>query len=925
MLRKRWFRWAVILAAVLLLASEGFSLLLRTAASRRYLTARLESSFGRPVEVRAFSFSLLDGPRIEALDVSVAEDPRFGQEYFLRAEQLTAGPRWSALLSGHFEFGTLSFTQPTLNLVRMADGHWNLESWLPAPVAAGNRAAGAAPRSVLRFHLSRIEVDGGRVNFKQDQDVRSFALEDVTGDLEQESPGRWQLDFVAEPMRPGVAQPQTGMLRIRGVVGGTSSRLQPADLDVSVWDASIEDALRLTRGGDFGIRGAASADLHASIEPPPLGDAANPSALAPAEWNVTGVVRLDGIHRWDSSSNPAQPSVNVKLNALWRSGESRLVLTSCDLEAPGSVVHASGELAWNHGAHPHILLAPSDIAYSDLLAWYRTFRGGVNEDLSVEGWVRAEGSVDDWPPRIVDATLESAGARVVPRATIAPLSFSRWNASLKSGALSSSLVVVQFESAPGAPASSRPGQLRIEASLLLPQPSRLAPSRVAQGRVAQIDASSARLAPGGAWKFRVSVDGTADRVQDYLALAQQFASSITRAWSAQGEVTFHVRGEGDFHPGSTDWQGSIEARGLALQFAFLNQPLLLPDALLDLGPGAAQKLTLTAAQGFDTDWTGTISRSAARPAWQFDLTADRLDAAALDRWIEPRARPAGLLDRLGLFGSDQNANGASSAAGVAAAVPSVPLQARGRVRVAEFILAPLRLDQLDADVELAGKTIEVHRAKASFAGGSIDGQLTAALGAAPSYDARMRFDRVDFATLAQDVPSLQGKFDGSAAGQLALHATGIGRDALLDSLTGQGSIASRGLQIRGFNLAILRADQSAIDDEHFVAAQAEFRIEGRNIRAAPVRLTRPGENLLAAGSVDFQGSLDFRIDVSASSQPASVRVAGPAFLADPESSPAAAYRLTGTLAAPQLAPFSAPVSPPARPSPARAGGRGAQR
>jgi len=91
MLRKRWFRWAVISAAILLLASEGFSLLLRTAASRRYLTARLESSFGRPVEVRAFSFSLLDGPRIEAFDVSVAEDPRFGQEYFLRAEQLTAG------------------------------------------------------------------------------------------------------------------------------------------------------------------------------------------------------------------------------------------------------------------------------------------------------------------------------------------------------------------------------------------------------------------------------------------------------------------------------------------------------------------------------------------------------------------------------------------------------------------------------------------------------------------------------------------------------------------------------------------------------------------------------------------------------------------------------------------------------------------
>ena len=262
MLRKRSFRWAVILAAVLLVSSEGFSLLLRTAASRRYLTARLESSFGRPVDVRAFSFSLLDGPRIEASDVSVAEDPRFGNEYFIRADQLTAGPRWSALLSGHFEFGTLSFTSPTLNLVRLADGHWNLESWLPAPAAAGNRAAGGGARAaVLRFHLARIEVVSGRVNFKEDQDVRPFALEDVSGDLEQESAGRWQLDFNAQPMRPGVAQPQSGMVRIHGIVGGTSSRLQPADLDVTLWGASIEDALRLARGQDYGMRGALEADL----------------------------------------------------------------------------------------------------------------------------------------------------------------------------------------------------------------------------------------------------------------------------------------------------------------------------------------------------------------------------------------------------------------------------------------------------------------------------------------------------------------------------------------------------------------------------------------------------------------------------------------------------------------------------------------
>ena len=898
MLRKRWFRWAVVLAAILLIASEGFSLLLRTAALRRYLTARLESSFGRPVEVGTFAFSLFDGPRIEALNVSVGEDPRFGQEYFLRADQLIAGPSWSALLTGHFEFGTLSFTRPTLNLVRTSDGHWNLESWLPAPPApatAGNRTSGAALRSALRFHLSRIEIDAGRINFKQDQDVRPFALEAVTGTVEQQSPGRWRLDIQTQPMRPGAALPQSGIVRIRGVVGGTSSRLQPADLNISLWDATIEDALRLVRGGDFGIRGALSADFHASIEPNAPGGASGASAVAPAEWNISGVVRLAGIHRWNFPDESGEPSANLNFDALWRSGEPRIELSSCDIEAPGSAVRTSGELAWNHGFHPHLSLAPSEIAYGDLLAWYRTFRPGVEPELSIEGWMRAEGTIEDWPLRLVDASLASAGARIVPSATLAPLRFGRWNAELASGTLTSSFVPVQFEPASGAPPASRSAPIRIQASLLAP-----------------IDAT--RDARGDAWRFRLAIDGTADRVQDYLALAREFGWPPAPLWSALGSVAFNVHSEGDFHRGSTDWQGAIEARGLSLQLAFLNQPMIIPAATLVLGAGASDKLTFTAAQAFDTAWTGTIFRNAARPGWQFDLSADRLDADALNRWLTPRARPAGLLERLGF----SNPASGASIPDLTAALAIIPVAARGRLRVGEIVLAPLRLAQLDADVELAGKTIDVHRATGSFAGGAIDGAFTAALGATPSYDARAHFDRLDLAALATLAPSLAGKFTGIATGDLTVHAAGIGRDALLDSLEGQGTLSARSLQISGFHLAALRAGAGPAPDdvERFTDAQAVFRIAGRAVRAAPVRLSRPGENLVAAGSVDFQGALDFRVAASGA-QSVPVRLAGPASLPASGASSSSVYRLTGSLASPQLAPYgplaaSAPAKPALR-------------
>src|SRR5271170_4393285 len=121
MKKRNWLRWILILALAVIATSLGLSRALRMSGARRYLTAHLVASFGRPVEVSQFDFSLLDGARLEAHSVTVAEDPHFGNEYFLRAETLTAGLRWLPLLSGRFEFGSLSLLRPSLNLARDAD------------------------------------------------------------------------------------------------------------------------------------------------------------------------------------------------------------------------------------------------------------------------------------------------------------------------------------------------------------------------------------------------------------------------------------------------------------------------------------------------------------------------------------------------------------------------------------------------------------------------------------------------------------------------------------------------------------------------------------------------------------------------------------------------------------------------------------
>src|SRR5208282_2036033 len=228
---RKYGRIALLVVALLVAVQVGVSFLVRTHRVRGYLIAHLESAFGRPVEVGRFSVGILPIPELDVDAVTIGEDPAFGHEYFLRAEHMAASFRWIGLLRGHFEFGTMSLTRPSLILVRNAEGRWNLEDWLP-PVKAKPGDAGTfyGPQQPAEptHHLEKIEFDEGRVNFKEGEEKRPFAFTSVSGSVEQVSPGRWQLRLEAQPWRSGVTLQSTGILQVRGDVAGTSARLQPA-------------------------------------------------------------------------------------------------------------------------------------------------------------------------------------------------------------------------------------------------------------------------------------------------------------------------------------------------------------------------------------------------------------------------------------------------------------------------------------------------------------------------------------------------------------------------------------------------------------------------------------------------------------------------------------------------------------------------
>src|SRR5215472_7582424 len=308
-------RWILGLVVLFVLAQSVLPYLFRNRRMRGYLLAHLESSFGRPVQARGFSLQLLPWPRLDVDGVTISENPAFGQEYFLRADHLAASVRWLGLLRGHFEFGTISLSHPSLILVRNQQGRWNLEGWLP-PAATRSPyqwiVYGPQSPPTPANHLQKIEFDEGRINFKTGDEKRPFAFIDVSGSVEQTAPGRWQLRLEAQPWRSGVALQSTGTLQVRGEVAGTSARLRPAQIQVH-WDrVSLADLFRLVRGYDPGVRGEFALDGNASV-----GQEATGEFASAAQWRFELHARAAQVHRWDLTERADNPRVNVNLKGIW--------------------------------------------------------------------------------------------------------------------------------------------------------------------------------------------------------------------------------------------------------------------------------------------------------------------------------------------------------------------------------------------------------------------------------------------------------------------------------------------------------------------------------------------------------------------------------------------------------------------------------
>ncbi len=881
MQKRKWLRWFVVLALLTVLADVGISRALRTSAARRYLTAHLVASFGRPVDVARFDFSLLDGARLEAHSVTVAEDPHFGNEYFLRAETLTAGLRWFPLLSGRFEFGSLSLLRPSLNLVRDADGHWNIERWLP-PAPSGASRPGfvgplAASGGVPAARFNRIQVDSGRINFKQRDDKSPFALLDVSGSVEQDNAGRWQLDLDARPMRSSVELQDIGTLHLRGNIAGTSARFQPADLNLTWREASIADALRLARQVDYGMRGELSVDLEAKVAPTaPAASAA--TDFTPAQWSISGTARLTGIHSWRLPGRDTDPAANLSLDAAWRLGEPHVQIRKLIVEMANSHLQGEADLDWGNGFHPQLHIESPSVGLGDVLSWYRALHTDVAEDLRVQGKLGVDVTLGGWPVQLQGGVTASSGATLTAASLPAPLQIGPMQANVSHGGLDFSPTEVSFSNSPreghsdtNADAVADPGSFVLRGSIIP-------------------DAGGVIRWP---LNWNLSIEGATPRAQDWLALSVALAQPLNAGWTAAGGFAIKMRGTRRTGLPATAWLGTMDFRGLTVSPARLNQAARFPKAHVEF-TAMQRTITLSAAEALGASWHGTIARKNADTRWTFALSADRLDAAELDRWLGPRARP-GFLARFASLG-----NAATVPAGDSAITQ---IAARGHLQVAEIVVAPLRFQKFDGDAELDGRTVKITKAQADFFGGKVAGKLDARVLADPSYEFQGRFDRVNLAQLGSSGTLLNNRIAGTASATLTVAAHGIGRGNLIGSMEGNGTLTARNAELPGLDFTgVFPGTPQDSSLSPFVSVEGAFRIHARTIDLTNFAMDHARGRLQAEGHIDFSHALDLRI------RPSIFQAATSPAAASPPS-----FLLTGTIENPKFILPTAESKPVARP------------
>jgi len=707
-----------------------------------HLKARIENSVGtalqRRVEISYVHIHLLPAPGFDLDGFVVHDDPAFGAEPVLRAQEVTVLLRLSSLVRGRMEISRLSLTEPSLNLVRRDDGRWNIENFLErtAQIAvAPTGKAASEPRPAFPY----IEADRGRINFKFGAEKKPYAITDAKYAFWQDSENTWGMRLRGQPVRSDLNLSDTGQIKVSGS-WQRAARLYDTPIQFAAeWDGGqLGQLSKLVSGADRGWRGAVNTSVEFTGTPANL------------------LVRSDGLvqdfHRYDIASSNAL-DLKTHCEAHYGVEDRSLRQIFCLSPVGDGSVSVTGDASSQPGPPRYNLhISANRIPLQSVAAMVRRAKRGLPNDLQADG--RLEGLFDAHSGEVGQNAVLGGEGRVT-------------DLLLHSESEKADFVVdaVPFSLAASANTNKK-SRSRSEAIADQPKEAHLTvgpfPLKLARSGPATVQGWAAHSG------YSISVKGDADvrRILQLARVAGLQAIHPTATGSAKLDLQMAGQWTGFAAPAIT---GTAELHSVEAEIRGLNRPLEISTAKIALNDSETRVDSILALAA-GTRWSGSLAvprRCNAPCPVKFSLHADEIATDRLNEWLNPNT-PARPWYR---FSSSAPARSPSFFG---------ELKAAGNLTADRIVIRNIPAEHASAKVELEHGQVRVSDLRADVLGGKHRGDwLVDFMVKPPAY---LGAGTLDSAALSQLADAMhQNWVAGTASAKYQVEMAGLSAEDLLDS------------------------------------------------------------------------------------------------------------------------------------------------
>jgi AsmA protein len=237
---KRIVRWITTLLLVLFVLILATTILIDANRFRPALESELTAALKRQIKLGDLKLALVSSG-VTASDLSIADDPAFSREPFLRARSLHVSVEiLPFLFKRQLHITGLTIEEPEIVLLQNAAGVWNFST-------LGARSAPKTDTGSLDLSVKLVKISNGKFTF-----AKAASLEKVNLELRDFSSGS------SFPFELSARVHEGGEIQLKGKTGP----LNPDDSSRTPFEASLRRSgvVLQTGAGIASLEGAASSD-----------------------------------------------------------------------------------------------------------------------------------------------------------------------------------------------------------------------------------------------------------------------------------------------------------------------------------------------------------------------------------------------------------------------------------------------------------------------------------------------------------------------------------------------------------------------------------------------------------------------------------------------------------------------------------------